>query len=489
LGNATKHMSVKWRTILSVVSVITLIMGLSSLWTIWFSTQQDIADLNDRGQLLTEMQAKSLGQSMWDLNTDNMKASILALKKDKDFRYASVTDKDGSIIVQEGDPIDLEDSLHFKAPVQFKNAAEDSLLGELRLALSQESLRQQQWESLVAELKIFAILLLATVGTIYGVISYFIIKPLTTVTKVMSKMADGDLDHVIPMKRFDEFGTMVMAFNKMTKTLARNYRKIEEDQKEIVKANTELNLARLDADLANKAKSVFLANMSHELRTPLNAIIGYGEILMEEGESMEGKEFMPDLERIVSSARHLLQLINEVLDLSKIEAGKMTLHVEKIEVPKLVRELKTLIAPQINKGNNRLDVNVDEKLLDVYTDEMKLRQSLVNVLGNAAKFTQNGKITLDIKCEIANDDEWVVFSVTDTGIGMTEEQQIKVFDVFTQADETTTKQYGGTGLGLAISKKTCRLLGGDIYVTSKVGEGSSFSIKLPRHCKNNPVLL
>ncbi len=489
MGKLRRHFSVKWRTIISVAIVITVIMGLSSIWTILDESESNVAELADRGHMLAHMQSKALGQSMWDLNTENMKASIDALKNDRDFVYANVTDKDGNIAVQVGENSKVDDNLVFTAPIKFKNDTEDVLLGEFKIVLSQASLQQKQWDSLMDELQVFVILLLSTIGTIYAVLSHLIIKPLGMMTGVMSKMASGDLNHVIPLTRFDEFGTMITAFNTMTKTLARNYRKIEESQREIMKANIDLEQARIDADLANKTKSAFLANMSHELRTPLNAIIGYSEILIEEGDEMEGKEFLPDLERIVSSARHLLQLINEILDLSKIEAGKMTMHLELVEVPKIMREVKTIIKPLMNKGNNRFEVKIDKSLNSIFVDEMKLRQSLINLLSNAAKFTQNGNVTLDIKHEIANDNEWVIFAVTDTGIGMTAEQQSRVFDAFTQADESTTRRYGGTGLGLAITKKTCNLMGGDVSVSSKVGEGSTFSIKLPVKCENNPVLL
>lgn len=484
-----RHISVKWRTIIAVSIVITIITGLSSLWTIMGSFKQNVLELSDRGNMLTEMQAKAVAQSMWDLNTDNMMASLQAFKNDSDFRYASIKDTQGLVVLDVGDKNNIEGALSFTKSIRYNNEGKTVVLGDLRLYLSQESLQKEQYDLFITELQIFVVLLFATIGTIYAVLSFLIIRPLSLMTKVMSKMASGDLDHVIPLTRFDEFGTMVTAFNTMTKTLSRNYRRIEESQRELTETNLALEKATLEADLANKSKSAFLANMSHELRTPLNAIIGYSEILIEEGPEMESKDFLPDLDRIVSSAKHLLQLINEILDLSKIEAGKMTMHLEALKLTAVIEQISTLVSPLMKKGNNRFEIKIDEALEVIYTDEMKLRQSLVNLLGNAAKFTQNGNVTLEVKRHLANDNEWVIFSVKDSGIGMTVEQQSRVFDAFSQADESTTRRYGGTGLGLAITKKTCMLMGGDVTVTSKVGEGSEFSIQLPIKFENNPVLL
>lgn len=458
---------------------MTLIMFFSSVWTVYQSTEFDVENLKNRGTSLSQMQAKALGQLMWDLNTDGVKANIQALQNDKDFHSVSVVDTQGKVVEAVGGSDDVGNTLEFTAPITYKNGDKEETLGQLKLILSQDGLTQQMWDAIGSEFKIFLILLLSTTVTAYMVLSHLIIHPMTEITEVMGKMSGGDLNHVIPLGRLDEFGTLVTAFNTMTKTLALNYRRIEESQKEVIRANEQLEQARRDADLANQTKSSFLANMSHELRTPLNAIIGYSEILIEEGPEMEGKEFLPDLERIISSARHLLQLINEILDLSKIEAGKMNVHYEMLEVPKIVKEVKTLIGPLMQRGNNRFEVKLDDDFKIIYTDEMKLRQSLINLLGNAAKFTQNGNIVLDIRLESVNDNEWAVFKVKDTGIGMTEEQQNKVFDAFTQADESTTRRYGGTGLGLAITKKTCQIMGGDISVESKVGEGSTFTIRLP----------
>ncbi len=229
------------------------------------------------------------------------------------------------------------------------------------------------------------------------------------------------------------------------------------------------------AEAANKAKSSFLANMSHELRTPLNAIIGYSEMLVEEAESQDNDDFLPDLRKIHSAGKHLLELISAVLDISKIEAGKMDLYLETFPVGKLIQDVTSIIHPLVEKNSNKLVVRFTGEPSTMHADMTKLRQALFNLLSNACKFTKSGEITLAVE----KDAEWVRFSVTDTGIGMTQEQAGKLFQAFSQADASISQRFGGTGLGLVISQRFCQMMGGDISVTSEPGNGSIFVIKLP----------
>jgi len=243
----------------------------------------------------------------------------------------------------------------------------------------------------------------------------------------------------------------------------------------------QLEVAKEQAAAANRTKSAFLANMSHELRTPLNAIIGYGEMLTEDAESQNLSYFVEDLKRITKAGKHLLGLINDVLDISKIEAGKIELFLEDMEVSSILADIKTLIQPLIEKKSNTFLLQGSEEVgaLVMHTDITRLRQCLINLIGNAAKFTENGTITLGVTTSERDGKQWIHFKVSDTGIGMTEEQLGKLFQAFSQADASTTRKFGGTGLGLYISKFFATLLGGDIKVESTLNVGSAFTMSIP----------
>ena len=308
-----------------------------------------------------------------------------------------------------------------------------------------------------------------------------------------NRIGSGDFQERIPVTSRDELGRLAGSFNGMTENLlaargrleavhrqlAERHAELERQDEALREANARLVASERSALAATQAKSEFLAKMSHELRTPLNAIIGYSEILQEEAEDAGQDAFVPDLQKIRAAGKHLLGLINDILDLSKIEAGKMEVYLETVEIAPTIREVAATIQPLVEKNHNTLVVNVADDVGTMVTDLTKVRQGLFNLLSNAAKFTERGTLTLDVSREAGAAGGWVVFAVSDTGIGMSPEQMAKLFQEFSQVDASTTRKYGGTGLGLVITRRFCQMLGGDVNVRSEAGKGSTFTMRLP----------
>ncbi|WP_221030759.1 ATP-binding protein [Actomonas aquatica] len=319
-----------------------------------------------------------------------------------------------------------------------------------------------------------------------------ITRPIAELARVADRVVSAH-DYSVradPRRASGELGAMIEAFNAVLATVEKRTAELDRAKGQLEESNrnleakvqertVELEHAMIAANDANQAKSAFLAKMSHELRTPMNAIIGYSEILMEDAEDDENEDAVDDLKKILSAARHLLGLINDVLDLSKIEAGRMDLFVEEQAVEGLVEQVRCTTAPLVAKRANAFEVVMSNDPGVIRTDATKLRQILLNLISNAAKFTENGTVTLEVGRDGEGDDGRVHFAVRDTGIGMTPEQCAKVFEAFAQADASTASKYGGTGLGLAISRQFARLMGGEIALESKPGAGTTFTLTLP----------
>lgn len=302
------------------------------------------------------------------------------------------------------------------------------------------------------------------------IVSYLIVVSITgrlrDLTRSASAMQQGNLDQLVTVSGHDEISLLGSTFNTMAAQLKALFDNLEQ--------------ARDSAETATRSKSLFLANMSHELRTPLSVIIGHSELLQENAQELGYQELIPKLQRIRTAGNHLLTLINNLLDISKIEAGKMESYLETFDVPSLVNDVTAMLQPLIREKSNTLEVHCASDLGSMHADLTKVRQILFNLLGNATKFTSQGTIRLTVTRENSPSSEWINFSIMDSGIGLTPEQIQNLFQEFTQADNSITRQYGGTGLGLALSRHYCQMMGGEITVNSAgLGKGSTFTIRLP----------
>ncbi len=362
-------------------------------------------------------------------------------------------------------------------------------LGELYETAAFELTAQKQAEgkrNLILASILLATTVLIGVGTFWIVI-FWIVRPLGRITQAMTALAAGEENVEVPATAArNEIGDMVRAVGSFKDSLEEKAREItqanldlqslnEELEDRVRQRTDELRLTRDEAVQANRAKSQFLANMSHELRTPLNAIIGFSEVLSEKVETKGPKDFKDPLHRIAAAGQHLLRLINDVLDIAKIEAGKMELSLEAVALPPMFEEVAKTIRPLSEQNGNRLTISCDSNISPVMADPTRLRQILLNLLSNAVKFTENG----DIELSALDEKGKMLIAVADNGIGMTPQEVDNVFIEFIQADSSSTRKHGGTGLGLAISQRFCRIMGGEITVDSVVGEGTTFRVFLP----------
>ncbi|MCP4923604.1 MAG: HAMP domain-containing protein, partial [bacterium] len=459
--------------------ITTLVLG-SFGWFLKNDYDRDHKEFDKSIQLASRMSADSLSTPLWNMDTDAMEKLLHSFEIEAEVHFSRILDSSGTVVLEHKGKGDPQNIAQLSTPINHEMEEE---LGVLETGFSRDGMIEQKKEELLYLLLLTVLILSTTLGAAYFLLRWLALGPLSDMERVVQNMETGDFSQEIPVHRFDEFGMVATVFNSTTKELLKTYRSLENRSTELQSVNSTLELSKRAAEEASNTKSQFLASMSHELRTPLNAIIGYSEMIIEDAEDLSPQEVTEDLEKVLSSARHLLELINDILDISKIESGKMKLNLETFEIVPLVEGIKSLSKPLFEKNKNRFVVNLSPELSQIHSDSTKIRQNLLNLISNATKFTHEGEITLDVDVDDAQ--EWVIFSVKDEGIGMTQEQLGKIFDAFTQADATTTKKYGGTGLGLSITRKFCEMLGGEIDVTSTVGKGSVFSMRLPVRSQDN----
>jgi signal transduction histidine kinase/ActR/RegA family two-component response regulator len=434
--------------------------------------------------------------------------ALAALRADGDIEAARIDLPDGGTLARYGDVLDaIPSGLPLEAAVELDEAVAISrpirLDGQVIAALRmQASLRRVNARIVRYQIILVVMALVASVVAylLSSVLQRAISGPIMRLAHAASEVSLSRDYGVRAVKEHDdELGVLVDRFNDMLQHIERRdlalrdardqlearvadrTRTLELEIAERRRTEQELIVAKAAAEEASIAKSAFLANMSHELRTPLNAIIGYSELLQEEAELTGASACVPDIGRIRTAGRHLLALINDVLDLSKIEAGRMELDLSTFDPVDVVRATVSTVDALASARGNTIRVAPIPALGSMHSDRTKLEQVLLNVVGNAVKFTQNGNIDIVASRDAAGDRDWLVVRIADTGIGMTPEQASRLFQEFTQADVSTTRRYGGSGLGLAISRRLGGLMGGDIAVESEANRGSLFTVRLPMH--------
>lgn len=497
------------KQLLLTVSIGIVFLALaSSLATAWLASTSAHAQLVEQGRQVAINFANQSRLALLVGAAENALEPARATLAFSDVHHVKIRDLDGQILLREGADVDWEPSaaalprshgallshetdrlIHFVAPV-FAGAsdrdispfemttASEELIGFVHIAMSKSALLLEQKlifaQNVLVALSITVLLLI----TLRRIVSRMTL-PVQELSRIMTRAEGGETALRAEEQGPAEVVHMAHAFNKMMAALEeRDQRlRVQRDglEREVALRTLELVQARDEAIAASRHKSEFLANMSHELRTPMNSILGYTEMVIEELNDTGDQRSVSDLKRVQNSANHLLSLINSILDLAKIESGRMELFIEPVDLRGLIDQVADTVRPMMKKNHVEFAIDVRQEAETLLIDAAKLQQILLNLLSNAAKFTANGTVTLAIthlRHELA-------MTVSDTGIGMDVSQQARVFEAFRQADMSTTRHYGGTGLGLTITQSFCAMMGGKIDLDSTPGKGSQFTVRIP----------
>ena len=477
-----------------IVYVFLLSVGLVILATSiqsYVNYRREISTLETRMEQIQVSFLGSLETSLWNYDSDQLNAQLEGILKLPDIAYLEVKSDTGKRYIS-GTQTNIKRFMSREFPLSYGNRS----MGKLQVVASLDGVFRRLWAQSITILLSQLMMTFFTSIFLVLLFSRLLTRHLGTMANYALRLDLDNLDtpltlnrSAIPGKSPDELDQVVNAFNTMRLSILSGLNEIrtlnvglesrvQERTAQLVKTNDELLSAKQMAEEASHAKSAFLANMSHELRTPMNAILLYSELLEEEMGERGMPEAVGDLKKIHGAGKHLLSLIDDILDLSKIEAGRMTPYIEACQVPQMLAEISATVESLAVKNRNRFSMSIEPSVQLMQTDIKMLRQTIFNILSNACKFTQDGTITLDVRPD-ARDSRFVCFTIADTGIGMNQEQVGRIFQEFTQADESTTRRFGGTGLGLTICRKYMDLLGGEIRVTSSFGAGSTFAVRVP----------
>lgn len=507
-------------TVSFTIGITTLILA-ASIVTSWLASNRTESSLVKQGHQITENLARQSMLALLYGEGENAKDAAQGALAFPDVLSVYIYDTSFQLILHEGEDLEqeivafslpmtsstlvLDKKTHwrFRAPVYSQIVQDDEfviqdanakpeLLGYTDIVLSKDTLVHTITSIFFINSIIF-FALAAVLLVLLRIMAKRLTRPLNELSNTMYN-AETSVENVYADEHGPQEVKMIAhAFNQMIGAINERDRKLRGQnitlEKRVKERTVELAEARDKAIEASKTKSSFLANMSHELRTPLNAIIGYSEILMEDAISEKNESIYADLHKVNGAGIHLLSLINDILDLSKIEAGKMDLYVEDFSIKSMLSDVQSVVEPLAQKNSNSFHIVCPENIGTMCSDITKIRQSLLNLISNACKFTKNGEVSLVVSPHNIGNSECISFCVSDQGIGMSKKQINNLFKEFSQADSSTTRKYGGTGLGLAISRRFCEMMGGDITVNSIEGEGSAFTMILPRNAPMEGVLL
>ncbi len=452
----------KFFLILIPTIIITTILFLTSYSYLKFNNLNKT--LKDKVLYITNLHAAAVAEPLWTFNNENVLQSIKTILTHPEVVCVVVQDSSGENTNSwpvESCSAAFGDELVYTKTLEHH----DQMVGEMQLFYTKEPIYEELKNELVLASILIALTLLAASIAAFAALSIIVGNPLEKFLRTIKKSKSGNMRTLVQLSSNDEIGRVVDEYNNLVE-IERNY-------------ISELETARETAEMATRTKSQFLATMSHELRTPLNAVIGISEMLLEDAEDNNDEDYIEPLTRVSRAGKHLLSLINEILDLSKIEAGKMDLMPEHVLLNDLINDVYSTSSALAASKHNSFAINNHSKLASIFVDPTRLRQIILNLISNACKFTENGEITFSVSTKEIDDVDWFEFKVLDNGIGMEPEITESLFEEFTQADSTTTRKFGGTGLGLSICRRLCDMMGGSISVYSEPGTGTEFTFILP----------